>query len=100
MLAIDYLFNEYKPFDDLEKTDLASLRAAVQKYGAAIYDFKPAQPLITASAMIVNPEFTKVLVMYHKLHGTFRQFGGKADGNPDLASVAAQELREESGSAA
>lgn len=97
MKNVDFLLNEYKPVDDLEKTDLELFRAFVEKYGDKIYDRKPGHPVITASAIVVNPDFTKTLLMQHKLHGFYKQFGGHSDGNPNLASVAADELFQESG---
>jgi hypothetical protein len=97
MLAIEYLLTKYKPFDDLEKGDLNRLALFVSKYGEKIYNRAPGQPVITASAVVVNPDFTKILIMRHKLHGFYKQFGGHADGNSDLTAVAESELWQESG---
>ncbi|MDR0741815.1 MAG: hypothetical protein LBF28_03510 [Rickettsiales bacterium] len=97
MLAIEYLLTKYKPFDALEKIDLNRLGLFVSEYGDKIYDRTPSQPVITASAVVVNPGFTKILIMRHKLHGFYKQFGGHADGNHNLAAVAESELLEESG---
>ena len=97
MLTVDYLLNVYKPSDDLERTDLELFRKFVAEYGGRIYDRVPNQPVITTSAFVVNPDFSKALLIHHKLHGQTKQFGGHADGNPDLAGNAANELLEESG---
>jgi len=99
MREVDYLLSEFKPFDDSESKDLARFRQFCADWGQAIYDRAPARPLIVASALVVNPDFSKFLTMYHKLHGTYRQFGGHSDGNSDLAAVAAEELAQESGAA-
>src|SRR5262245_7797506 len=51
----------------------------------------------TGSALVTNPGRDKVLLMHHKLLRRWMQFGGHADGEPDLAAVALREATEESG---
>ena len=97
MSIVDYILNYYKPFDDLECVDLEKFRSFVAEYKNKIYDRNPNQPVITASAVVINPEFTKILVMHHKLHNFYKQFGGHADGESDLLKVAKKELNEEAG---
>jgi 8-oxo-dGTP pyrophosphatase MutT (NUDIX family) len=97
MLTVDYLLTLYKPNDKLEITDLELFRKFVTEYGEKIYDRVPNHPVITTSAFVVNPDFTKTLLIHHKLHGQTKQFGGHADGNSDLAGNAADELLEEAG---
>ena len=52
---------------------------------------------MTASAWIVNPERTKVLMAYHNIYHSWSWLGGHADGETDLLKVALKEAREESG---
>ena len=52
---------------------------------------------LTASAWVVNPERTKVLMAYHNLYNSWAWLGGHADGNFNLAAVAEKEAREETG---
>ena len=52
---------------------------------------------MTASAWIVNPERTKVLMAYHNIYHSWSWLGGHADGETDLLGVALREVREESG---
>lgn len=52
---------------------------------------------MTASAWIVNPERTKVLMAYHKIYDSWAWLGGHADGETDLLKVALKEAKEESG---
>ena len=52
---------------------------------------------MTASAWVVNPERTKVLMVYHNIYDSWSWAGGHADGNEDLLSVALREGREETG---
>lgn len=49
----------------------------------------------TASSWIVNPEHTKVLMIYHNIYNSWSWVGGHADGESDLLSVALREAREE-----
>lgn len=52
---------------------------------------------ITASLLIVNLEFTKVLLMFHKKHQRWLQFGGHSDDSLDVLATAIREFHEESG---
>ena len=51
----------------------------------------------TASAWIVNPDRSKVLMVYHNIYDSWSWTGGHADGEEDLAAVALREVREETG---
>src|SRR5215468_7943373 len=51
----------------------------------------------TGSALVTSRSRDKVLLMKHKFIGRWMQFGGHADGSPDLAKVALREAAEESG---
>lgn len=52
---------------------------------------------ITASLLVVNSEFTKVLLMFHKKLQRWLQFGGHSDDSPDVLATAIREFYEESG---
>ena len=52
---------------------------------------------MTASAWVVSPDKTKVLMAYHNLYDSWAWLGGHADGEADLRAVAAREAMEESG---
>ena len=52
---------------------------------------------LTASAWVVNPSRTLVLLTHHRKLGKWLQLGGHADGVDDLAAVALREVVEESG---
>lgn len=52
---------------------------------------------ITASAWLVNEKNDAVLLMHHAKLNKWLQFGGHADGNPDVKAVAIKETIEESG---
>ena len=53
----------------------------------------------TASAWIVNPARTHVLMAWHNIYRTWAWTGGHADGNSDLLAVALREAGEETGAA-
>ena len=52
---------------------------------------------MTASAWVVNPERSKVLMVYHNIYDSWSWLGGHADGETDLLSVALREVKEEAG---
>lgn len=51
----------------------------------------------TASAWIVNPARSRVLMIYHNIYRSWAWTGGHADGETDLLAVALREAREETG---
>lgn len=51
----------------------------------------------TASGWIVNPDRTKVLMVYHNIYDSWSWTGGHADGEADLLYVARKECLEETG---
>lgn len=52
---------------------------------------------LTASALVVNSSFDKVLLIHHKKLDLWLQPGGHADGDGNLANVAIREVFEETG---
>lgn len=52
---------------------------------------------MTASAWIVNPRRTKVVMAYHNIYHSWAWLGGHADGEADLLKVAKKEGEEEAG---
>lgn len=51
---------------------------------------------MTASAWVVSPDRTRVLMAWHNLYRSWAWLGGHADGSRDLLAVASRELTEES----
>lgn len=51
----------------------------------------------SASAWVVNPEHTRVLMLYHNIYNSWSWPGGHADGEEDLLCVALREVQEETG---
>lgn len=52
---------------------------------------------VTASAWLLSPDGRRFLLTHHRKLGRWLQLGGHAEGDPDPASVALREAREESG---
>ena len=52
---------------------------------------------MTASAMILNENKDKVLMIYHKIYQSWSWVGGHADGEIDLQKTALKEVQEETG---
>lgn len=87
---------EFRPFNEQEAAD----KALMLKLLAEDTDISRRDNLmahLTASAWVVNPERTKVLMAYHNLYDSWAWLGGHADGSFDLAAVAEKESREEAG---
>ena len=85
----------YIPANEQEETDKATLLAWL----ASGDDISIRDNLVghlTASAWVVNPERTHVLMAYHKLYDSWAWLGGHADGDWNLFHVAEKEAREES----
>ena len=86
----------FEPFNEQETADKATLLALLaEKPDIASRDNLVAH--LTASAWVVNPQRTKVLMAYHNLFDSWAWLGGHADGDYNLAAVAEKEAREESG---
>jgi ADP-ribose pyrophosphatase YjhB (NUDIX family) len=92
----------YVPYNQQEQQDRALLVAWLQ---AAQNDDALAARLwgrgnpahLTASAWVVSPDRSVVLMAYHNLYDSWAWLGGHADGQRDLRAVALREVREESG---
>ena len=50
-----------------------------------------------ATAWVVNPQRTKVLMAYHNIYKSWAWCGGHADGDADLMAVVRREIAEETG---
>ena len=86
----------YTPVNEQEETDKATLLRWLER-GEDISVRSNLIGHLTASAWVVNPERTHVLMAYHKLYNSWAWLGGHADGDWDLQRVAEKEAREESG---
>ena len=65
--------------------------------GEDLYTRANAAGHLTASAWVVSPDRTQVLLAYHNLYDSWAWLGGHADGDRDLLAVAMREVTEETG---
>ncbi len=86
----------YLPCCEQEETDRAILLRALDCFDD-IFTRENLLAHFTASCWIVNPDKTKVLMVYHNLYRSWSWTGGHADGETDLCAVALREAREETG---
>ena len=86
----------YIPYNEQEEKDKALILEWIrQNENAFSRENKVAH--MTASAWVVNPEWDKVLMVYHNIYDSWSWLGGHADGETDLLSVALREVKEEAG---
>lgn len=86
----------FRPWNEQEARDREELLRRLNS-GEELYGRDNAAAHLTASAWVVSPDRTQVLMAYHNLYGSWAWLGGHADGERDLLSVALREVREESG---
>lgn len=86
----------YQPCNDQEKADKTMILDCLEK-GSIIFYRSHKIGHMTASAWVVNPQRTKVLMVYHNIYDSWSWMGGHADGEQDLLQVAVREVQEESG---
>jgi 8-oxo-dGTP pyrophosphatase MutT (NUDIX family) len=88
---------DYAPADGAEQGFKARMLALLADEPRAFWrdTFSPGH--FTGSALVTSPGCDQVLLTRHKTLGRWMQFGGHADGQPDLAGVALREAAEESG---
>lgn len=86
----------YSPVNEQEIADKQVLLHHLNS-GADIYTRNNLTAHMTASAWVVSPDRTHVLMAFHKIYNSWAWLGGHADGELDLAAVARREALEESG---
>jgi len=94
-MIIDEIKN-YQPYNEQEEKDKEIILKALQEYDD-IFTRDNKNMHMTASSWIVNQDFTKVLMCYHKIYDSYSWTGGHADGDQDLKHVAIKEAKEETG---
>ena len=86
----------YRPWNEQERQDQVLILDFLRKTPDAFYRTNLLAHM-TASAWVVNPQRSKVLMVYHRLYDSWSWAGGHADGEEDLLAVALREVREETG---
>lgn len=90
------LIEKYSPFNEQESVDKALFLQFLKRNPDNLYRENLAAHL-TSSAIVVNPERTKVLFAYHNIYDSWSWVGGHNDGDPDMLRVAIKETKEETG---
>lgn len=87
---------QYRPWNAQETADQALMLQWLEREQDL---FSRGNPFahFTASAWVVSPDRSRVLMAYHNLYRSWSWLGGHADGEQDLLSVALREVQEESG---
>ena len=86
----------FVPFNEQEARDRELLLGYLRREPEVLTRKNPLAHF-TASAWVVNPAHTRVLMAYHNIYRSWSWLGGHADGESDLLAVTLREVREESG---
>jgi 8-oxo-dGTP pyrophosphatase MutT (NUDIX family) len=92
---IDQL-RSHQPFNEHERDMQAQLLAFVEQHENC-FERSLLIGHVTASAWVVNPERTHVLLLHHGKLDKWLQPGGHCDGDEDVLAVARREVSEETG---
>lgn len=95
MFNLKQELENYTPYDEDEKLTLSAVLDFLN-IGDNCFDRSNLLGHITAGGLICDSQ-GNILLNHHKKSGLWIQFGGHADGNPDLLEVALREINEESG---
>lgn len=96
MYQILQQITDYRPCSEQEAADRERILQFLRT-GETPFSRENPYAHMTASAWVVNPAGTKVLMVYHNIYRSWSWMGGHADGETDLLAVALREAREESG---
>ena len=86
----------YQPFNIQEEKDRINILRFLETHEDA-FERKNEIAHMTASAWVVDPSRTKVLMAYHRIYDSWSWLGGHCDGERDCLKVALKEVREEAG---
>lgn len=86
----------YDPENEQETNDKKIMLKYLKKFDD-VFTRKNEMFHFTTSAWIINPNRTKVLMIYHNIYDSWAWIGGHADGNSNLLEVIQKEILEETG---
>lgn len=91
-----YALQAYIPQNEQEECDLPIMLHHLT-HSPHVFTRQNEVAHFTASAWVVSPDRSKVLMAYHNLYNSWAWLGGHADGETDLSFTAIREAKEESG---
>ena len=95
--ALAAALRAYRPRNEQEERDAAEIIRRLES-GEDLWTRKNTAAHLTASAWVVSPDRTRVLMCFHKLYDSWSWLGGHVEeGEYDLSAAALREVREESG---
>ena len=86
----------YKPIDDRDRVNASRVSQLIQGHADAFCRNR-LDGHVTASAFVVNPTYSHVILTHHAKLNCWLQLGGHCDGERDPLAVAKREACEESG---
>ena len=86
----------YEPYNEQEERDKKTMLKDIYTFDNILTRDNELVHF-TASSWAVNPERTKVLMVYHNIYQAWTWTGGHSDGEANLLKVAVKELKEETG---
>ena len=87
----------YEPVNEQEEVDQAIILQYAKDHPDTILLRENRVAHITSSAVILNKERSKMLMIHHNIYNTWTWVGGHADGEGDMLKLALKEAREETG---
>ena len=103
MTSLLQQLQHYRAIDDYERAMqqrlLAFLEATQEQnpFARDLVGTAPEHGHVTGSAWIVNPDYSRVVLLHHGKLGKWVQPGGHCDEEADVLAVATRETREETG---
>ena len=91
------LINQFEPSNEIEREDKELFLAQFEEHGEELYIRDTSHAHMTASAIILNPQLNKILMVFHHIYDSYTWPGGHADGSDNLFEVACIEVLEETG---
>ncbi len=88
---------KYKPINEQEETDKDIILKYIEDYPHNILLRDNQVAHMTSSAIILNKDHTKMLMIHHNIYKTWTWVGGHADGESDMLKLAVKEAQEETG---
>ena len=86
----------YIPFDEREASEKQVILTFMDSF-TDVLTRKNQIGHFTTSALVVNHQRTKILMIYHNIYQSWAWIGGHADGEEDLKAVVKREVAEETG---